>query len=262
MAARSSSTTRPTTSSPRRDLEAAVGAAYGLQRAAYALAALRDGAAPCRCRRTSTSSARTSPCAPATRRTSSAGARGAAARGDRRPLRGSLPGQRAPYAGLCATCPGRGGLCSHPRRCRRSRIRESPGGRATGADPVTPSRLRWPARRLAGVLELGVELGAEQERGRHQVQPQQQHDGAGERAVDGAVVAEVAQVEPERGASTCTHRTTTSARPGVSSRARRTSVEGAKRNTSATASDAASSKSGQRSDGPHVFGVRPQADLT
>jgi hypothetical protein len=27
---------------------------------------------------------------------------------------GSFPVSGAPHAGLCATCPGRGGLCSHP----------------------------------------------------------------------------------------------------------------------------------------------------
>ena len=52
---------------------------------------------------------------------------------------------------------------------------------------------------LAASLELGVELGAEQQGEVGDPQPEQEHDDAGQRAVGLVVAGEVGDVEAERG---------------------------------------------------------------
>jgi ATP-dependent exoDNAse (exonuclease V) beta subunit len=87
--------------------------AYGLQRAAYALACLRSGAARAEVAHVYLER----PDEPVI-----AGYAAADSAALEALLRGASEGLRAgrfavterPYAGLCATCPGRGGLCSHP----------------------------------------------------------------------------------------------------------------------------------------------------
>ncbi len=95
------------------DLEGRVRAEYGVQRAVYALAVLRAGAPvvdvvhlylerP----REPVSATFTAADIPALQSTLREAAEGL--------LRGEYPVAARPYAGLCGTCPGRGGLCSHP----------------------------------------------------------------------------------------------------------------------------------------------------
>ena len=95
------------------DLEAAVAAAYALQRAAYALAAIRGGAADVDVvhlylerPNSPVSASFTASDAPALEQLLVEAAAGLTS--------GRFPVSAEPYAGLCATCPGRGGLCSHP----------------------------------------------------------------------------------------------------------------------------------------------------
>src|SRR4051794_9583831 len=56
---------------------------------------------------------------------------------------------------------------------------------------------RDPGLELTAALELGVQLGAEQEREVGEPQPQQERDHAAERAVGAVVGGEVPDVEPE-----------------------------------------------------------------
>jgi RecB family exonuclease len=94
------------------DLEAAVEAAYGTQRRIYALAALRAGAPavevvhlylwPGRAV-TASYAAADAPALESELRRAAGGL-----------LAGDFPVATAPHAGLCATCPGRDGLCSWP----------------------------------------------------------------------------------------------------------------------------------------------------
>jgi RecB family exonuclease len=100
-------------SAAETDLESLVEASYGVQRRIYALAALRAGAPavevvhlflerptePATCRFTSADVARLD--AELQRRAS-------------RLLAGEFPVAAVPHRGLCATCPARAGLCSHP----------------------------------------------------------------------------------------------------------------------------------------------------
>ncbi len=95
------------------DLQAAVEDAYRLQRAAYALAALRAGAAAVDVVHLYLER----PSEPVTAGYAAADAgeleallrAAAAGLGE-----GRFEVSGEPYAGLCAACPGRGGLCSHP----------------------------------------------------------------------------------------------------------------------------------------------------
>ena len=98
---------------PGDSLPELVSASYGLQRAAYALACLRAGAA------------RVDVAHVYLERPDEPVIAGydAAARAEleaelRDACAGLIAGRfevsERPYAGLCATCPGRGGLCSHP----------------------------------------------------------------------------------------------------------------------------------------------------
>ncbi len=95
------------------DLEAAVRHAYPLQRAAYALAVLRGDATAVDVVHLYLER----PAAPVTARYEAADAPALerllldAAAGL---VAGSFPVSDEPHAGLCATCPGRGGLCSQP----------------------------------------------------------------------------------------------------------------------------------------------------
>jgi ATP-dependent exoDNAse (exonuclease V) beta subunit len=95
------------------DLAALVARDYALQRAAYALAALRAGAPAAEIvhlyleRAAEPVAARFGPAdVPALERQLTGAAAGL--------LAGAFPVAPVPHAGLCATCPGRGGLCSWP----------------------------------------------------------------------------------------------------------------------------------------------------
>jgi hypothetical protein len=94
------------------DLASVVAANYGIQRAVYALAALRDGASSVDVVHLYLER----PADPVSATYSQADTAGleadllAAAAGI---LRGDFPVSPRPWAGLCGTCPGRGGLCSH-----------------------------------------------------------------------------------------------------------------------------------------------------
>ena len=143
------------------DLDALVEAHYATQRRIYALAALRSGAPAVevahlfleRPGRAGRGRATSRP----TRETLDGELRDAAA-----PLlAGAYPVAAVPHRGLCATCPGRAGLCSYPPEL---------------TDRALDARRAGLIRRPAAALELGVELGAEEERVGRQVEPQQQHD--------------------------------------------------------------------------------------
>jgi ATP-dependent helicase/nuclease subunit A len=95
------------------DLQALVEGAYGAQRRIYALACLRSGAVAAEVVHVFLERA----AEPAIARYGAADAD--ALQRDLRVraaglLRGSYPVAEVPHRGLCATCPGRAGLCSHP----------------------------------------------------------------------------------------------------------------------------------------------------
>ncbi len=98
---------------PDADLEAAVQRSYGVQRAIYALAALRDGA-------TSVDVCHLyleRPAEPVVARFEAADAPRLAAQLQQRAaplLAGAFAPSDRPWLGLCATCPGRAALCEHP----------------------------------------------------------------------------------------------------------------------------------------------------
>ncbi len=178
---------------PDADLAAHVEADYRLQRLAYALAALRDGATSRRGRaRVSRAAGRAGE--RRVRRGRGARARHRAARGGRRAARGALSGHRRALGGAVCRVPGPRRPVLVARRAHRrtpSRPRTLGGGLRVGSGPAG----RAPAPQLA------VELGSVEEREREQVQPQEQDDRGRERPVERTVVREVRDVvrECERG---------------------------------------------------------------
>ncbi len=98
---------------PQIDLEAAVGDAYPLQRAAYALAALRGGATEVDVVHLYLERP-LDPVSAHYERGEIAALEAVLLEAASGLSSGAFPVSGAPYAGLCATCPGRGGLCSHP----------------------------------------------------------------------------------------------------------------------------------------------------
>ncbi len=114
---------------PGADLEALVGRDYAIQRALYALAALRSGApvvevAHVYLERGEHASARfTDADLPVLE--------GCVREAAAPLLAGRYPVSERPWAGLCATCPGRGGTCPWPQEA--SSAPAPPGGRATPA---------------------------------------------------------------------------------------------------------------------------------
>jgi hypothetical protein len=94
------------------DLEVAVEAAYGTQRRIYALAALRAGAPAVEVVHLYLEPGRA-----VSARYVAADASALQAQLEQAaagPLQGEFPVAAVPHAGLCATCPGRDGLCSWP----------------------------------------------------------------------------------------------------------------------------------------------------
>jgi hypothetical protein len=97
---------------PGTDLEALVARDYAIQRAVYALAALRAGAARVEVAHVylQTGAAASAAFAPADVPALEQLVRAASAA----LLAGEFPVADEPYAGLCGSCPGRGGLCPVP----------------------------------------------------------------------------------------------------------------------------------------------------
>ena len=85
------------------------------------------------------------------------------------------------------------------RPCRRAgrRGRRRPWGRSAAGSWISPLGRAVAGLQLARALELGVHLGAQQDRDVREVQPQQADDDPGHRAVGLVVGAEVRHVEGE-----------------------------------------------------------------